>query len=313
MEERGIGRPSTYAAILSTIQDKKYAEKIEGRFRPTDLGLICNDLLVKHFPQELDVTFTANMEEKLDQISEGEANWKAVLKDFYAPFKETLEKAEAEMRDVKREEVKTDVACEKCGNVMVIKWGKMGHFLACSNYPECKNTKDFKRDAEGKIVIVEEETTDEMCENCGKNMVVKRGRFGKFLACSGYPDCKTSKPISIGVTCPDCKQGYLTERRSRFGKIFFGCNRYPDCKFAAWDRPLPEACPQCQSPYRCRSSPSVTAPSWPARTRSATTAGRSPSPRPSLRRPTGPTRPRRPEPSALAKPGRSGRAERPCG
>ncbi|WP_095975643.1 type I DNA topoisomerase [Melittangium boletus] len=249
LEERGIGRPSTYAAILSTIQDKKYAEKIEGRFRPTDLGLICNDLLVKHFPHELDVTFTASMEEKLDQISEGEANWKTVLKDFYAPFKETLEKAETEMRDVKREEVKTDVACEKCGNIMVIKWGKMGHFLACSNYPDCKNTKDFKRDAEGKIVIVEEETTDELCENCGKNMVVKRGRFGKFLACSGYPDCKTSKPISIGVTCPDCKQGYLTERRSRFGKIFFGCNRYPDCKFAAWDRPLAEACPQCQSPY----------------------------------------------------------------
>ncbi|WP_434380687.1 type I DNA topoisomerase [Melittangium boletus] len=249
LEERGIGRPSTYAAILSTIQDKKYAEKIEGRFRPTDLGLICNDLLVKHFPQELDVTFTASMEEKLDQISEGEANWKAVLKDFYEPFKETLEKAETEMRDVKREEVKTDVACEKCGHIMVIKWGKMGHFLACSNYPDCKNTKDFKRDVEGKIVIVEEETTDELCANCGKNMVVKRGRFGKFLACSGYPECKTSKPISIGVSCPDCKQGYLTERRSRFGKIFFGCNRYPDCKFAAWDRPLAEACPQCQSPY----------------------------------------------------------------
>jgi DNA topoisomerase-1 len=249
LEEQGIGRPSTYAAILSTIQDKKYVEKIEGRFRPTDLGVICNELLVKHFPHELDVAFTASMEEKLDQISEGGANWKAVLQDFYAPFKETLEKAEAEMRDVKREEIKTDVACEKCGNVMVIKWGKMGHFLACSNYPECKNTKDFKRDAEGKIVIIEEETTDEMCGNCGKNMVVKRGRFGKFLACSGYPECKTSKPISIGVNCPDCKQGYLTERRSRFGKIFFGCNRYPDCKFAAWDRPLPEACPSCQAPY----------------------------------------------------------------
>ncbi|WNG59010.1 type I DNA topoisomerase [Archangium gephyra] len=249
LEEQGIGRPSTYAAILSTIQDKKYVEKLEGRFRPTDLGVICNELLVKHFPHELDVAFTASMEEKLDQISEGGANWKAVLQDFYAPFKETLEKAEAEMRDVKREEIKTDVACEKCGNVMVIKWGKMGHFLACSNYPECKNTKDFKRDAEGKIVIIEEETTDEKCENCGKNMVVKRGRFGKFLACSGYPECKTSKPISIGVNCPDCKQGYLTERRSRFGKIFFGCNRYPDCKFAAWDRPLPEACPSCQAPY----------------------------------------------------------------
>jgi DNA topoisomerase-1 len=249
LEEQGIGRPSTYAAILSTIQDKKYVEKLEGRFRPTDLGNMTNEMLVKHFPKEMDVAFTANLEEKLDQISEGGANWKAVLHDFYGPFKETLEKAEAEMRDVKREEIKTDIACEKCGNVMVIKFGKMGHFLACSNYPECKNTKDFKRDAEGKIVIVEEETTDEKCENCGKPMVIKRGRFGRFMACSGYPECKTSKPISIGVNCPDCKQGYLTERRSGRGKIFFGCNRYPDCKFAAWDRPLAETCPNCQSPY----------------------------------------------------------------
>ncbi|MDC0708444.1 type I DNA topoisomerase [Stigmatella sp. ncwal1] len=249
LEERGIGRPSTYAAILSTIQDKKYVEKLEGRFRPTDLGVMTNEMLVKHFPKEMAVAFTADLEEKLDQISEGGASWKAVLHDFYGPFKETLEKAEAEMRDVKREEIKTDIPCEKCGNPLVIKFGKMGHFLACSNYPDCKNTKDFKRDAEGKIVIVEEETTDEKCENCGKPMVIKRGRFGRFLACSGYPDCKTSKPISIGVSCPDCKQGYLTERRSGRGKIFFGCNRYPDCKFAAWDRPLAEACPQCQSPY----------------------------------------------------------------
>ncbi len=249
LEERGIGRPSTYAAILSTIQDKKYVEKLEGRFRPTDLGNMTNEMLVKHFPKEMDVAFTANLEEKLDQISEGGANWKAVLHDFYGPFKETLEKAEAEMRDVKREEIKTDIPCEKCGNPLVIKFGKMGHFLACSNYPECKNTKDFKRDAEGKIVIVEEETTDEKCENCGKPMVIKRGRFGRFLACSGYPECKTSKPISIGVDCPECKQGYLTERRSGRGKIFFGCNRYPECRFAAWDRPLAEACPQCQSPY----------------------------------------------------------------
>ncbi|MFY1828543.1 type I DNA topoisomerase [Myxococcus fulvus] len=249
LEEKGIGRPSTYAAILSTIQDKKYVEKLESRFRPTDLGQMTNEMLVKHFPHELDVTFTATMEEKLDQISEGGAKWVTVLRDFYGPFKDTLEKAKAEMRDVKREEIKTDIACEKCGNHFVIKFGKMGHFLACSNYPDCKNTKDFKRDAEGKIVIVEEETTDELCEKCGKPMVIKRGRFGRFMACSGYPDCKTSKPISIGVNCPECKQGYLTERRSGRGKIFFGCNRYPDCRFAAWDRPLAESCPQCASPY----------------------------------------------------------------
>src|SRR5439155_11518980 len=121
---------------------------------------------------------------------------------------------------------------------------KMGEFLACTGYPECKNTKDFTRDLEGKITVVAEETTSEICDKCGKPMVVKRGRFGRFLACSGYPDCKNSKPISIGVACPECKVGYLTERRSKRGKTFFSCNRYPDCKFAAWDRPLPEHCPQ---------------------------------------------------------------------
>jgi DNA topoisomerase-1 len=265
LEEQGIGRPSTYAAILSTIQDKKYVEKLEGRFRPTELGRVCNELLVKHFPHELDIAFTATLEDKLDQISEGGMNWKTVLADFYGPFKETLERAETEMRDVKREEIKTDVLCEKCGNNMVIKWGKMGQFLACSNYPECKNTKDFKKEEDGRIVVVEEETTDEKCEKCTKPMVIKRGRFGRFLACSGYPDCKSSKPISIGVSCPDCKQGYLTERRSGRGKIFFGCNRYPDCKFAAWDRPLAETCPQCASPYLLqkfskRDGPYVTCP-----------------------------------------------------
>src|SRR5688500_10490777 len=153
------------------------------------------------------------MEEKLDQISEGEANWKAVLHDFYGPFKETLEKAEAEMRNVKREEIKTDVACDKCGQPMVIKFGKLGHFLACSGYPECKNTSDFK-EVDGKIVVIAAETSDEVCDKCGKPMLVKKGPTGRFLACSGYPECKSSKSISIGVACPDCKVGYLTERRS---------------------------------------------------------------------------------------------------
>ena len=248
LEEKGIGRPSTYASILSVIQDKEYVEKLEGRFRPTELGDICTTELVKHFPDELDVTFTAGMEEKLDQISEGEVQWQKVLGDFYGPFQKTLEKAKVEMRDVKREEIPTDISCEKCNHPMVIKWGKMGRFLACSNYPECKSTKDFK-EVDGKIVIVEEEATSEICDKCGKPMVVKRGRFGRFLACTGYPDCKGTKPVSIGMNCPTCKIGYLTERRSRRGKIFFGCNRYPDCTFAAWDRPIPEACPTCAAPY----------------------------------------------------------------
>src|SRR5258707_7485617 len=187
----------------------------------------------------MDVAFTAGLEEKLDLISDGEMNWKKVLHDFYGPFKKDLAKAKVEMRDVKREEIKTDVVCEKRGNPMVVKWGKMGRFLACSGYPECKNTKDFK-EVDGKIVVVEEEVTDEKCEKCGRPMVVKRGRFGRFLACSGYPECKTSKAISIGVSCPQCKEGYLTERRTKRGRVFFGCQRYPDCKFASWDRPLPE-------------------------------------------------------------------------
>jgi len=248
LEERGIGRPSTYAAILSVIQEKKYVEKTEGRFHPTELGNITTEELVKHFPHEMDVAFTAGMEERLDQISDGEADWKRVLRDFYDPFQVTLAKAEQDMRDVKREEIPTDIVCEKCGKMMAIKWGKMGRFLACTGYPECKNTKDFK-EVDGKVVPVEEELTDETCEKCGRPMVIKRGRFGRFMACSGYPECKTSKPLSIGVACPTCKVGYLTERRSRRGKVFFGCNRYPDCTFAAWDRPLPEACPRCGSPY----------------------------------------------------------------
>jgi DNA topoisomerase-1 len=248
LEEKGIGRPSTYAAILSTIQEKKYVERIEGRFHPTELGRITTEELVKHFPTEMDVAFTADLEEKLDRISEGEANWKKVLHDFYTPFKKDLVRAEREMRDVKREEIKTDIKCERCGSPMVIKWGKMGRFLACTAYPECKNTKDFK-EADGKIIVLQEETTDEKCDKCGRPMVVKRGRFGRFLACSGYPDCKNSKPISIGVSCPQCHQGYLTQRRSRRGRIFFGCHRYPECKFASWDRPLPEPCPACASPY----------------------------------------------------------------
>ncbi|MBI3185777.1 MAG: type I DNA topoisomerase [Myxococcales bacterium] len=252
LEEQGIGRPSTYAAILSTIQEKKYAEKIEGRFHPTELGKITTEELVKAFPNEMDVQFTAGMEEKLDQISEGQLGFRKVLADFYGPFREHLARAEVHMRDVKREEIKTDLSCERCGSAMVIRWGKMGRFLACSGYNDpnlqCKNTKDFK-EVDGKIVAVEEEGTDEKCEKCGRPMVIRRGRFGRFLACSGYPECKTSKPLSIGVACPECKVGYLTERRSRRGKVFFGCHRYPECKFAAWDRPLPEACPSCGSPY----------------------------------------------------------------
>jgi len=250
LEEKGIGRPSTYAAILSVIQDKEYVEKRENRFYPTELGTLVNGLLVKAFPNVVDVGFTAGMEERLDEIAEGTENWVHVLDVFYDPFKKELAHAEEHMQDVKREETPTDLKCEKCGSPMVIKWGKMGRFLACSGYPECKTTTDFETKPDGTIVPVKEQVTDKLCEKCGKPMAVKRGRFGRFLACTGYPECKSSQPLSIGIACPSpgCT-GELTERRTRRGKIFYGCNRYPDCVFAAWDKPVAEKCPDCGSPY----------------------------------------------------------------
>ena len=248
LEEKGIGRPSTYAAILSTIQDKEYVEKKENRFYPTELGKLVTELLMASFPTVMDVEFTAKMEGELDEVEEGSANWVKVLNEFYGPFKKTLAVADEQMRDVKREEQKTDLVCEKCGSPMVIKWGRMGRFLACSGYPDCKNTKDFV-EKDGKIEIALELPTDEKCPTCGKPMVNKRGRFGRFLACSDYPTCKTTKKITLkDVVCPE-DGGGLAERKSRFGKSFWGCVNYPNCKFVAWDRPLGEPCPQCGSKY----------------------------------------------------------------
>jgi DNA topoisomerase-1 len=251
MEQRGIGRPSTYAAILETIQEKTYVEKVEKNFKPTHLGLLVTDELVRAFPREMDVAFTAGMEERLDEIEEGNAGWQAVLSDFYDTFKEDLAKAEVSMRDVKRQEIETDLLCEKCGTrKMVIKWGRNGEFLACPGYPECRNTMNFRRE-DGKIVPEKEEDVpvDEKCPDCGAAMVMKRGRFGRFLACTRYPECKGTKPVSIGVTCPKSCGGYISEKRSRRGRTFYGCSSYPNCDFVAWDRPRNEPCPKCGSAY----------------------------------------------------------------
>jgi DNA topoisomerase-1 len=252
LEEKGIGRPSTYANILSTIQDRGYVEKREGRFHPTTLGTKVNDLLVESFPDILDVTFTAQMEDGLDHVEDGSADWKRLLGDFYSPFKVDLEKAAVHMRDLKREETPTEYKCEKCGSMMVIKWGRNGEFLACSGYPECKNTREFTYGPNGEIELAPVPTTDEKCETCGAPMLVKRGRFGEFLACSRYPECKTTRPISLGVNCPrpNCG-GFLTEKRSRRGKVFYGCSNYSKtgCDFVLWDRPIAEKCPQCGAAF----------------------------------------------------------------
>lgn len=250
LEEKGIGRPSTYATILSTIQDREYVEKKEGKFYPTELGVLVNNMLVEHFPELIDVMFTAKMEDELDEIEEGRYEWRQAVGDFYKPFDQHLEKARKEMRNVKAEETPTDIKCEKCGNSMVIKWGKLGYFLACSAYPECKNTMDFKRSEDGAIEAMKEEATGEICPQCNSPMIIKSGRYGRFLACSKYPECKTTKPITTGVACPQqgCG-GELTEKRSKRGRVFYSCTKYPSCTFAMWDKPVNQPCPQCGAPF----------------------------------------------------------------
>jgi DNA topoisomerase-1 len=249
LEEKGIGRPSTYAAILSTVQDRGYVEKKEGRLWPTELGVVVNGLLIKSFPNIVSTDFTAQMEEQLDQVEEGAVDWVKLLRDFYDPFERDVATAKVEMRDLKREEEATDEVCEKCGKPMVIKWGRNGYFLACSGYPDCRNTKEYTRNADGTLTVhATTRPSDQTCPNCQSPMVIRRGRFGEFLACSRYPECKTTSPVSLGVNCPrpDCG-GYLTEKRSRKGKIFFGCSNYSKtkCDYVSWDRPVPKPCPQC--------------------------------------------------------------------
>lgn len=248
LEEKGIGRPSTYAAIISTIQERDYVTKVENRFRPTELGLLVNELLVNHFPVVMDVAFTAKMEEELDKIEEGQLRWVQAVRDFYTPFQESLEKAQAEMKNVKAEQTETDIACDKCGRPMVIKWGRNGQFLACSGYPECKNTRPIIRKENGDVEAAPEEKTDEKCSKCGSPMLVKRSRFGKFLACSRYPECNYTQGIATGVACPE-DGGKIVERRSRYGKVFYSCSNYPDCKFALWNKPIPKPCPKCGAPF----------------------------------------------------------------
>ncbi len=260
LEENGIGRPSTYATILAVIREKGYVDLVKGYFMPNELGFIVNDLLVKSFPDLFDVDFTAKMEDHLDRVEAAEVNSLDILTRFYDPFKKELDTALKDMLSLKAVGVPTNLNCPLCNKRLHIKVGKNGHFLACSGYPQCTYSRNYIRDEKGEIHPVEpvdDETSDEICEKCGRAMVIKHGKYGTFLACSGYPDCKNTLSLGsngdesgTGVNCPekDCG-GALVQKKSRRGKIFYGCNRFPDCKFAVWDKPIPKECPQCGAKF----------------------------------------------------------------
>ncbi len=250
MEEFGIGRPSTYAPTIATIESRGYVDRDEKkRLAPTDIAFLVNDVLVEHFAQIVDYKFTAEMESTLDDIAEGTKKWAPVISAFYTPFKENLVIKDKELvkKDIVEEE--TNEVCEKCGKPMVIKTSRYGKFLACTGYPECKNTKNIGRDGQ-----VEEkptnEPTGEKCEKCGGDMVKKVGRFGPFLACDNYPKCKNIKNIEVKIDmkCPKCENGDIVQKRSKRGKIFFGCSKYPDCDFALWEKPTGKFCEKCKAP-----------------------------------------------------------------
>ncbi|MBF0302910.1 MAG: type I DNA topoisomerase [Desulfamplus sp.] len=262
LEENGIGRPSTYATILSTIRDKGYVDLVKKYFVPNELGFIVNELLVASFPEILDAAFTAQMENNLDNIESGSRKFLEVLNDFYAPFKVRLSNATENMLNVKGVGIPTDLKCPLCGRQINIKIGKNGHFIACTGYPECSFSSNYTRDEKGNIQIHENIASSDLtpvkdCDKCGKPMVKKEGRYGEFLACTGYPECKNTESLyaiepvkSTDIHCPiqGCT-GMIVSKKSRRGKDFYGCDKYPDCDFASWDKPVNKACPKCSSPY----------------------------------------------------------------
>jgi DNA topoisomerase-1 len=243
LESNGIGRPSTYATIVETLKKRKYVSLDKRLFAPTELGRTVWSLLAQVFSDIFSVDFTARMESDLDRVESGEDAWADVVGEFYGPFKDRLDDVEGRIDDLKQSLIKeTDIPCEKCGSVMVEKWGRNGRFLACSAYPKCK----FSRPVEGE----EPQEFDVKCQECGAPMLLKHGRFGQFLGCSNYPECKTTMPLPTGVSCPQEKcDGALVQRRSKRGRTFYGCTRYPECSYAIWDKPVPVTCPSCQASF----------------------------------------------------------------
>ena len=249
LEEYGIGRPSTYAAIISTLQAREYVNLEKRRFTPTDVGRIVNKFLTGYFTQYVDYDFTAKLEDELDAISRGEEEWVPLLKFFWKPFKKLVDDVEQNVarKDVTQEA--TDEVCPKCGKPLTIRLGRRGRFIGCSGFPECDYTRSLGEDKEPETPEVIE---GRVCPQCSSQLIIRHGRYGKFIGCSNYPKCKhiepLEKPADTGVQCPECKKGTMLKRKSRYGKVFYSCSTYPDCKYAVWNEPLDEPCPQCGWP-----------------------------------------------------------------
>ena len=243
LEENGIGRPSTYAATMNTLVERKYVRLVKRTFFPEDLGREVVRFLLQFFEKYVDYDFTAHMEGDLDAISRGEGEWRSFLRDFWTPFIDLVQKTKSESFVGET----LDEACPECGKSLSKKFGKNGYFIACNGYPECKYTRQVNGEQREEPVL-----SEETCEKCGAQMLIKEGRYGKYLACSAYPDCRNNQPLvkprSLGITCPTCKEGEMMEKKSRYGKIFYSCNRYPKCKYALWDEPVAEPCPKCSFP-----------------------------------------------------------------
>ena len=247
LEEHGIGRPSTYATIISTLQNREYVTLETKRFYPTDVGRIVNKFLTEHFTKYVDYNFTANLEDDLDAVARGEKDWIPLMYDFWRPFTQLITEKEEKVQrsDVTQESL--DEACPQCGQRL----GRNGRFIGCTKYPECSYTRNINDDS-GAASNTPEIVEGRVCPKCSSAMVIKTGRYGKFVGCSGYPNCKHIEPLEqpkdTGVSCPQCKQGVILKRKARSGKIFFSCSGYPKCDYALWDAPINESCPDCQWP-----------------------------------------------------------------
>jgi len=265
LEENGIGRPSTYASILSTLTDRDYVTKVDARFRPSELGKLVNAMLQKGFNDIVNEGYTAGLEEQLDEIEAGRLDWKTAIAEFDEKFTKDLETADKELPNVKKEGIAIGETCPEDGGQLLMRFGRFGAFIACSNYPECKYSRNIEEPAANgeasgsgapgaEPAAAEEAPT---CPECGKPMQLRRSRFGTFWGCTGYPECKgilktgpkPEPPKPTGIACPECKQGEIQEKKSRRGKIFYSCSRYPDCKFALWNKPVAKECPQCGAPF----------------------------------------------------------------